>query len=404
MVDETIKILEQQREDLVVRFLRKHEEAEASRSFTERVLSGIAELLLVLDQDFKIIQANKEFYAKTLFPEVSHAPLYLGDIFDEVTAEKVCTGLKSVEFTEFEAPLNTREGTLPVKVRASKYCNPDGVTLYLLICSDSSEFYDLMHRLQEGQKQLIHSSRLANLGEMTAGIGHELTQPLNAILLFARNGLKALNSQNPDLQMLQSNLEFIVDRVHKATSIINTMRSFGRKVEDDLYPVDINPLIDKILQFLEAQLRIGEVEVEVHNADSGCTVLGVDVRLEQVLLNLIQNALQAMGMVVRPRLILRTMLVKKVNPKTMRRQPYVVISIEDNGHGISPEEQKKIFDPFYTSRAAGTGMGLGLSIVERIVHSFSGCIEVSSSPGQGSCFQVAIPQYMKPQKQEEDIS
>ncbi len=394
MVDETIRILEQQREDLVVRFLRKHEEAEAGRSFTERVLSGIAELLLVLDHDFKVIQANKEFYAKTRFPEVSRAALHLDDILDQVTEEKVRKDLETGVFTEFEAHLKTRDGVLPVKIRGSKYCNSDGLTLYLLICSDCSEFYDLMHRLQEGQKQLIHSSRLANLGEMTAGIGHELTQPLNAILLFARNGIKALEKPQPDLEMLRRNLEFIVDRVHKASSIINTMRSFGRKVEEELYPVDINPLIAKILQFLEAQLRIGEVEVDLRQASSGCIVLGVEVRLEQVLLNLIQNALQAMGSVVHPKLTIETRVVKRVNPKTMRRQPYVLISIEDNGHGMSPEEREKIFDPFFTTREAGTGMGLGLSIVERIVHGFSGCIEVRSVPEQGSCFQVTIPQHI----------
>ncbi|SDO55057.1 sensor histidine kinase [Desulforhopalus singaporensis] len=392
MVDETIKILERQREDLVVRMLKKHEEVEASRSFTERVLSGIAELLLVVDQNFTVIQASREFYAKTGYPEVARFPLSLDQIFDQQTAAKIREGFAASEFAEFEAQLQGKMARLPIKVRGSTHVTPNGLTLHMLICSDCSEFYELMDRLREGQKQLIHSSRLASLGEMTAGIGHELTQPLNAILLFARNGIKALEKPEPDLDLLRKNLEVIVDRVNKASSIINTMRSFGRKAEEELYPVAINPLVEKILQFLEPQLRIGEVQVATEMAPEGCTVCAVEVRLEQVLLNLIQNGIQAMGKVAAPQLVIGTRVVKKVNPETMRREPYVEISIKDNGHGMDDEERKKIFDPFYTTREAGTGMGLGLSIVERIVRGFCGYIEVDSTVGGGSCFRVAIPQ------------
>ena len=217
MHDQTIKILEKQREDLVVRVLKKHEEMEASRSFTERILAGISELFLLLDQDFQVIQANREFLQRTGCSLHTEQSLTLDHLVEPDKAEAIRRAFAKGEFSEFEANLRTARGDiLPVKMRGSTHVHANGLVLHMLICSDCSEFYELMGRMQEGQKQLIHSSRLASLGEMAAGVGHELTQPLNAILLFARNCLKALDSPGDHRVMLRDNLEIIIDRVNKA--------------------------------------------------------------------------------------------------------------------------------------------------------------------------------------------
>jgi len=395
MHDQAIKILEKQREDLVVRVLKKHEEMEASRSFTERILAGISELFLLLDQDFKVIQTNREFLERTGYCLLADGQLALDDLVDPSTAEAIRQAFAKGEFNEFEANLRTDKGAgLPVKMRGSTHVHPNGLVLHMLICSDCSEFYELMGRMQDGQKQLIHSSRLASLGEMAAGVGHELTQPLNAILLFTRNCLKALDSPGDHKAMLRENLEIIIDRVNKAASIISTMRSFGRKEEEDRAPVDLNEITRKILSFLESQLRLSEITLDLQLAETPCVVLGVEVRLEQVFLNLVQNAVQAMGREPFPRLTISSRLTKCLNPKNMRNEPYVVVAVADNGEGIAEELQKKIFDPFFTTREVGTGMGLGLSIVDRIIRGFAGYIEVESVPGKGTCFSVYIPQFL----------
>lgn len=393
MHDQAIKILEKQREDLVVRVLKKHEEMEASRSFTERILAGISELFLLLDQDFVVIQTNREFLQRTGYSLGNDQRLTLADLVEPDTADAIRKSFAHGEFKEFEANLRTDTGAgLPVKMRGSTHVHPNGLVLHMLICSDCSEFYDLMGRMQEGQKQLIHSSRLASLGEMAAGVGHELTQPLNAILLFARNCLKALDSPGDHSLMLRDNLEIIIDRVNKASSIISTMRSFGRKVEEERAPLDLNEIVRKILSFIESQLRLNEISLDLRLAEEPCVVLGVEVRFEQVFLNLVQNAIQSMGRVAAPRLTITSQILDCLNLKTMQKEPYVVVTVADNGEGIAEELQKKIFDPFFTTREVGTGMGLGLSIVDRIVRGFSGYIEVESVPGQGACFSVYIPQ------------
>jgi PAS domain S-box-containing protein len=394
MAHKTIKILEKQRQDLVIRVLKKHEEMEASRFFTERILAGLSEFFLLLDKDFHIIQTNREFLERTGYPPLADKPLSLSDLFDPDKAEEIRQVLVNEEFGEIEACLRTESGAmLPVKMRGSTHVTQNGRVLHMLICTDCSEFFELMERIQEGQKQLIHSSRLASLGEMAAGIGHELTQPLNAILLFTRNCLKALDAPGDHKEMIRENLQIIIDRVNKASSIISTMRSFGRKVEEDRAPVELNGLIRKILSFLESQLRLSEIGLDLRLAEEPCVVLGVEVRLEQVFLNLVQNAIQAMGRVVVPKLTITSRITECLNLKTMQKEPYVLVTVADNGEGIAEEMQKKIFDPFFTTREVGTGMGLGLSIVDRIVRGFSGYIEVESQPGKGACFCVYIPQY-----------
>ena len=394
MHDQAIKILEKQRQDLVVRVLRKHEEMEANRSFTERILTSISELFVLMDQDFRVIQANREFLQRTGYGLEDGRHLTLDHLVQPDKAEAIRAAFAKGEFTEFEAHLTTARGTgLPVKMRGSTHLNSNGLVLHMLICSDCSEFYDLMAQMQEGQKQLIHSGRLASLGEMAAGVGHELTQPLNAILLFARNCLKALDTPGDHGEMLRENLHIIIDRVNKASSIIATMRSFGSKVEEEQAPVDLNAIIRKILRFLESQLRLSEITLELRLADQPCEVLGVEVRLEQVFLNLVQNAVQAMGRVDLPQLTVTSRIVQCLNLTSMQKVPYVLVTVADNGEGIPEELQKRIFDPFFTTREVGTGMGLGLSIVDRIVRGFSGYIEVESAPGKGACFSVSIPQY-----------
>ncbi|MGE4560866.1 MAG: sensor histidine kinase [Desulfobulbus sp.] len=393
MEQRTIQILEQQRQDLVIRVLKKHEEMEATRFFNERILAGLSEFFLLLDKDFQVIQTNREFLERSGYPPLSDQPLTLEHLFSPEKVQEIKKVLRRDEFAEMEAQLHTKSGRdLPVKMRGSTHVTQNGRVLHMLICTDCSEFFELMAQMQEGQKQLIHSSRLASLGEMAAGIGHELTQPLNAILLFARNCLKALDTPGEHKEMLRENLQIIIDRVNKASSIIATMRSFGRKVEEECSPLDLNEIIRKIIKFLEAQLRLSEIHLDLRLSPKPCEVMGVEVRLEQVFLNLVQNAIQAMGRVVMPRLTITSRITNCLNLTTMLKEPYVLVTVADNGEGIPGDLQKKIFDPFFTTREVGTGMGLGLSIVDRIVRGFSGYIDVESVPGQGACFSVYIPQ------------
>jgi C4-dicarboxylate-specific signal transduction histidine kinase len=226
---------------------------------------------------------------------------------------------------------------------------------------------------------------------MAAGIGHELTQPLNAILLFARNGIRALSDPSLNKKMIEDNFKYIIDRVNKASSIIKSLKSFGSKSEGPLEEVSVNSIILDILHFLNSQLMLSEISVELSIDENLPSVMAQEVKIEQVFLNLIQNAIQAMGKSDKPVLRIKTGREKGIDAKSLQQKTFIVVSIEDNGEGIPEEQQEKIFDPFYTTREVGAGMGLGLSIVDRIVREFSGHIRLASASGRGSCFSVFFP-------------
>lgn len=386
-----IEILEKQKQDLVIRFLKKHEELEAGKDFTNHILASISSLFFLLSKDLVVVQANQEFYRCLKYSPQDTEDLTLKRITGENNYETIKAAVTRGEFNTLETHLCTKMGKeIPVTLKGSTYTSESGHTLYMLIASDRSDFQTMMVRMCEAQEQLIHSDRLASLGEMAAGVSHELTQPLNAILLFSRNCIKALNDPLQNKDMLEENLNIIIDRVNKATSIIRSLQNFGSKVPDEISAVDINDILHNILEFLDSQLRLSDIKLQLQLDKTVPRVLGQEVKLEQVCLNLIQNAIQAMGKTEHPVLTVQTRLQKSVAPETLEEKTFVLIAIKDNGEGMSRETQKKIFDPFFSTREVGTGMGLGLSIVDQIIRGFSGVVKVESSPAYGTCFSVLL--------------
>ena len=388
-----VQLLEKQKTDLVIRVLKKHEELQAGKEFTNKILTSLAELFFLLDKDLYVVQCNNEFTRCLGYVLDKCAPLNLADLVDQENYTMIRNALADGEFAIIETNLRANNGReIPATLKGSTYVTESGRVLHMLIASDKSDFYKMMARMREVQDQLTHSARLASLGEMAAGIGHELTQPLNAILLLARNGLKAMQDPLKNHRMLEENLSIIVDRVNKASSIIHSLKSFASKAKDIMVPVNINVIILDILNFFESQFTLSDIGLYLQlDTHQSIEVMGQEVKFEQVFFNLIQNAILSMGKTAEPRLTISTTIKASINPTTLREEPFVLIAVRDNGEGITPANQEKIFDPFFTTRATGSGMGLGLSIVDRIVRSFGGYIKVDSTPGQGACFTVYLP-------------
>lgn len=388
-----IGILERQKKDLVVRFLKKHEEFEANKAFIDKMMSNLSDLIIVLSADLKIVQANKEFY-RILEIKEKETSLSLGDITGKESLQLLTGRLSIGEFQDMETTLISHSGKpVPVIIRGTTYVTESGRILHMLFASDRRDFYEVMGRMREVQDQLIHSGRLASLGEMAAGIGHELTQPLNTVLLLARNCIKAMDDPLHNTTMIKENLIAIIERVNHSSSIIRSLKGFASKVKDEVAPVRINVIIFDVLSFLDAQLLLSDVKVDLALDEHDNLVLGQEVRIEQVLLNLIQNAIQGMAETRDPILSITTFKHTGVDPESLQPKPFVGISVIDNGEGIENDILNKIFDPFFTTREVGTGMGLGLSIVERIVRGFGGHIKVSSTPHTATTFTVYLPEY-----------
>ncbi len=261
--------------------------------------------------------------------------------------------------------------------------NASDITDRKLAEGKQRELAELARRQEE---QLVHSTRLAELGEMAAAIAHELNQPLTGIRNFARNALFMLDEHAGSEDDVRENLRLISAQVDRAAKIIGRMRQLTRKSDRHLAAVSINHIVRDSVEFLMPQLELSGVEVSLDLADPLPDVQGDRIRLEQVVLNLLTNARQAMGESERRRLAVRTR--READGPT----PLVVLEVEDTGKGFRPDEADRLFTPFYTTKKLGHGTGLGLSISLSIVTDHGGTIEAHGSPGAGARFVVRLPE------------
>ncbi len=237
-------------------------------------------------------------------------------------------------------------------------------------------------RVQE--EQLVHSTRLAELGEMAAQVAHELNQPLTGIRNYAANATFMLEHQAGEPGELKETLRRISDQVERAARIIQRMRQLSRKTDRQLAPVELSALAAEAAEFLAPQMSLSGVEVELRLAAGLPLVLGDRMRLEQVLLNLLTNARQAMEEARERRLLVATRL--EPGPPAA-----VVIEVADTGCGFRAEDRERLFRPFYSTKMPGHGTGLGLSISLSIVQDHRGTIEAAGAPGKGATFTVRLP-------------
>ena len=241
------------------------------------------------------------------------------------------------------------------------------------------ELAELARRQEE---QLEHSTRLAELGEMAAAISHELNQPLTGIRNYARNAFYMLEKKAGGEEEVKGNLRLISEQVDRAAKIINQMRELTRRSDSVFAPVELNGVVRESVEFLLPQMRLSEVEVSLSLAEDLPAVNGDRIRLAQVLLNLLSNARQAMdGSTVR-RLSIAT------RRETVGDRP-VVLEVKDTGKGFTEEQGRRLFQPFYTTRKGGHG--LGLSISRAIIQDHKGSIEAAGTPGGGATFTVRLP-------------
>ncbi|MCH4565462.1 ATP-binding protein [Halomonas sp. EGI 63088] len=233
--------------------------------------------------------------------------------------------------------------------------------------------------LRQTRDELIQAAKLAVLGQLAAGINHELNQPLAAIRAYAENARAFLERQR--LEAASSNLEQIIELTARMAEISSQLRQFSRKCGDSLTAVSVPSCFDYALRLFQARLRDAGVEVERHWPEGDVWVRADLVRLEQVLVNLIGNALQAMSEAPAPRLTL------SIDQDAER----VTIGVADNGPGIAEENLARIFEPFFTTKSPGSGLGLGLSISARIIDDLGGRLSAGNRPGGGALFTITLP-------------
>lgn len=233
--------------------------------------------------------------------------------------------------------------------------------------------------LRQTQAELVQAAKLATLGRMSAALSHEYNQPLAAIRSDAEIAEMLIDRNRAD--EAKSNLTRIGGMVTRMGEIAKTLKGFSRRSGTDIKPVSLRQAIDEALLLLQPQIKQSGFVLNLDLPEEDIIVKGGRIRLEQVIINLLSNAFDAVQSCATP----------MVGLSLVREDREAVLQVADNGTGIDQETLPQIFDPFFTTKDVGAGLGLGLSIAYKIVHDFSGTLKAENREGGGAVFTMRLP-------------
>jgi PAS domain S-box-containing protein len=283
---------------------------------------------------------------------------------------------------DFKADARSRSGEVRHAVMASESAEINGIPCMITTIRDVTEQDRAEREAREQREQITHLTRVAMLGELSGALAHELNQPLTAILSNAQAAQRFLNSDRMNIEELREILRDIADEDRRAGEVISRLRAMFRKDVAYFQALQANELVQDVLQLARGDLVSRGIEVNTRLSPDCPIVLGDRVQLQQVLLNLILNACEAMTEEPAGPCVL-SIATEIHASRTVR------FSVADSGPGISQEQLKELFQPFFTTKQQG--LGLGLSISRSIVNAHHGALSVVNSLGGGAVFYVDLP-------------
>jgi PAS domain S-box-containing protein len=243
---------------------------------------------------------------------------------------------------------------------------------------DRKQAENSLHAMQSA---LAHASRVATLGEISATIAHEVNQPLAAILANGQACLRFLRRENPELNSVRGAVEWIVKDGNRASEVIRRIRGLLKNADTQSVPLDINDLVEEVATLLQRELLAKQVNLRLELGSAVPLILADRVQLQQVMINLILNGAEAMQGIAGP----REMAVQSYVDEAQR----VVVAVKDGGTGIPDGNEARVFEPFFSTKPGGLGMGL--SICRSIIEAHGGLLWSSANSGPGATFQFAVP-------------
>lgn len=341
--------------------------------------------MLVLDQTtLEILNANQRAAAEYLYTVDQMTGRSFEDLVDPADRAKVHGFIKAAEPLLPRVQLNRADSTrVYVNIRAS-YGRHLGRPSVIVTTADITE-------TMKAEQNLVQAAKMATLGEMSAGVAHELNQPLSVIATGSNVLRKQIERHRyPDPKILAELARELSEQVQRATLIINHLREFGRKAEVIRSAVSINEPIQGVFMLLGQQLKVHNIEINLDLAPNLPRIWGDHNRLEQVFINLVLNARDALEeqREHNDRAQSDCISVRSYFDPVAKK---VTAEVSDNGPGINPEVESRIFEPFFTTKMMGKGTGLGLSISYGIIRDYDGEIEVHGTDGGGATFRISFP-------------
>ncbi len=354
------------------------------RSLFERSTLGVA----MIDLEFHFLTANPAFltmfgYSCQELKRLSFLDICIDETLDQCRGHlrELSEGVRL--HYEIETQHRRKDGTfLPVNTYFSAVSERrPNQRRFLTVTVDISARRAAEDALRAAQSELGRVARLTTVGAMAATIAHEINQPLAAIVSNGGAGLRWLNRPDPNLEEARSAFGRVVKDGHRAAQIITSIRAMFKKDSGTRSPVATNELVCDVVSTLLGELKSHRVSLTLQLLEDLAPVQADRVQLQQVLLNLLTNAIDAMAVVTdRP----HTLCVRSEH-----LEDWVLVSVQDFGTGIAPEHAERMFDAFFTTKP--NGIGLGLSICRSIVGSHGGRMSVFPAHPHGSVFQVMLP-------------
>ncbi|MBX6421659.1 MAG: PAS domain S-box protein [Nevskia sp.] len=276
-----------------------------------------------------------------------------------------------------------KDGTVfPIELAVGEV-NPPGKRVFTGFIRDISDRKQAELEARRRQDELAHLARVHSMGDLAAGLAHELNQPLTAILGYARACLRMIGAGSADLELLRQSMEQIARQGERAAEIIRRLRRYVEKGEIDRQPSDLGARVQEALAMLQHQIKAHAVKVRVNGTEGLPPLLLDSIQIEQVLVNLARNAIEAMtgAQVEAPELELVAALSD--TPLGVR------LSVRDNGPGFGDTAPDELFAPFFTTKKEG--LGQGLSICRRIIEAHGGRLWAEPNHPQGAAFHLWLP-------------
>ncbi len=268
---------------------------------------------------------------------------------------------------------------------------PVNITAFVLKDSNDKivgmvEIFRDISELKSLKNQLMQSDRFAILGQVAAGVAHEINNPLNGILTYIKLMSKKLEKEPSLAQKFHKYLSIMERETGNMGRIVKNLLDFSRRIEPEIMPLYINEVIEQSLLLLGDQLKIGNIEVKKESKPHIPEIMGDFGQLQQVFVNIILNSIQAMPKGGK-------LKIKTIAEGRLGQECFATVNISDTGCGISKKNFPKLFEPLFTTKRGkeGVGLGLGLPIVQRIIKEHHGNIDVKSTVGKGTTFSIRFP-------------
>jgi len=397
---------------------REERKLREQKKAMETIVNGIRDFILVLSPDMEILEANESFLEK------------MGHAYENVIGKKCHEVLRKCS-----SPCSDKEDACPLVAvltlqgpahQIQRYERGDGsvryyeinvypiwekggkISRYIYISHDITErkkeeeeitrrlekmVADRTRELEETHNKLLHSDKMASLGKLSASVVHEINNPIAGILNLSILGKRMLSEEEwtgEDRGTLEQYLGLIETETRRISRIISNLLAFSRQSKLEVNRIDLNRLIERILMIHANQLKLGNIKIDTAFDESLPQITGSGDQLQQVFMNFISNAAEAME---------PSGGILSITTRHHLKENQISVLFEDTGTGIPPKDIPKLFEPFFTTKKEGKGVGLGLSVAYGIVQDHGGSIDVESTPSKGTRFKLVFPLKREAEKQ-----